>query len=243
MSTSIMKNRRIDPGVCANDVLAELGPWAQLLFERMPMIADRDGLLKDRPKRIRALIFPHNDGDTNVKLDIDKLLEELEEAGFIMRYEVEEVKVICIINFGKHQPVHSGEKASILPRPPNWPIGKGNRGKDSVDPAHGIKCEFIIDEVKKTLGKDCSHSKAAKILQMAGGASEIYSFAYSLIAIRRAKKWIKTDQFVGAVRKELRERGLWTDKNNEDVKTETEILYKFLEEHLGRGDGHAEKKK
>lgn len=194
------------------------------------MAADRDGLLEDRPKRIRALIFPYK-GDS--ELDVDSLLNALEDAGFIMRYEVEEVKVICIINFGKHQPVHPGEKASTLPRPADWPVGKGNRGKDSVDPAHGVKCEFIIDEVKNTLGLDCSHSKAAKILQIAGGASEYYSFAYSLMAIRRAKKWIKTDQFFGAVQKELRERGRWLDYEDKKIKAEAGIFDDFLLKHFG----------
>lgn len=237
MATSIMKNRRIDPGVCANEKLAELDPWAQLLFERLPMAADRDGLLEDRPRRIRALIFPYNDGDANIKLDIDKLLNELQKAGFIMRYDRDGTKVICIINFGKHQPIHDNEKASILPRPESWPVPKGGKSIDTPDPAHGIKCEKIRDEIEDSLGLSCSFSKAGKILGAAGGSSEYYSYAWSIIAIRRAKKWIKSDQFLGAVLKELRERGRWPDKAYESAKIEAETMLKFLEEHFGGADG------
>lgn len=237
MATSIMKNRRIDPGVCANEKLAELDSWAQLLFERLPMAADRDGLLEDRPRRIRALIFPYNDGDANIKLDIDKLLNELQKAGFLMRYERDGTKVICIINFGKHQPIHDNEKASILPRPPSWPVPKGGKSIDTPDPAHGIKCDFIIDEIKNTLNLSCSYAKAGKILDMAGGSSEYYSYAHSIIAIRRAEKWIKTDQFFGAIQKELRQRRRWADKDNEDAKVEAETMLNFLEKHFRGVDG------
>ncbi len=234
MATSIMKNRRIDPGVCSNEDLAELDPWAQLLFERLPMAADRDGLLEDRPKRIRALIFPYK-GDS--ELDVDGLLNTLEDAGFIMRYEVEEIKVICIINFGKHQPIHDNEKASILPRPESWPVPKGGKSIDTPDPAHGIKCDFVIGEIKNILNLSCSYAKAGKILDMAGGSSEYYSYAWSIIAIRRAKKWIKTDQFFGAIRKELQQRGRWTDEDNKNVKEEAETMLKFLEKHFRGADG------
>ena len=240
MATSIMKNRRIDPGICANEILAELDPWAQLLFERLPMIADRDGLLEDRPKRIRALIFPYKN-DSEIK--VDKLLGDLEGAGFIMRYTADDIKVICIINFGKHQPIHDNEKASILPRPEAWPVPKGGKLPETVDPSHGIKCEKIRDEVENSLGLSCSFSKAGKILGAAGGSSEYYAFAYSVIAIRRAKKWIKSDQFIGAVLKELRQRGRWTDKDNEDAKVEAETMLNFLEKHFRGVDSRAEKKR
>ncbi len=234
MATSIMKNRRIDPGICANEILAELDPWAQLLFERMSMIADRDGLLEDRPKRIRALIFPYK---SDSEIDVNKLLADLEIAGFIMRYEAEDIKVVCIINFAKHQPVHDNEKASILPRPPVWPAGKGGKGKDNPDVTHGIKCDLVIVEVKASMGLACSHSKAAKILSMAGGSSEYYALAYSLIAIRRAAKWIEGKEYYGAVQKELRERGRWLDHEDKDIKNEAARFDDFILKHFGRPDG------
>lgn len=43
-------------------------------------MADRDGRLEDRPKRIRAEVLPYDDGN------VDSLLSELHQAGFILRY-------------------------------------------------------------------------------------------------------------------------------------------------------------
>ena len=47
--------RNIKPGFFANENLAECDPLARLLFAGLWCLADREGRLEDRPKRIAAL--------------------------------------------------------------------------------------------------------------------------------------------------------------------------------------------
>lgn len=101
--------RNIKPGFFKNEDLAECTPWARLLFPGLWMLADREGRLENRPKRIKGEIFPFDN------VDVQSLLDELETWGFIKRYEICGVKCLQIINFIEHQSPHSTEKDSELP--------------------------------------------------------------------------------------------------------------------------------
>lgn len=104
--------RTIKPGFFTNDALAELDPFARLLFIGLWTLADREGRLEDRPKRIKAELFPYDD------VDADALLTDLAGAGFILRYEVAASgRFIQILNFARHQRPHSREAASEFPGP------------------------------------------------------------------------------------------------------------------------------
>lgn len=74
------RSRNLKPGFFKNEALAECTPLARLLFVGLWCLADREGRLEDRPKRIRAELLPYDDGS------VDDLLSELHEAGFILRY-------------------------------------------------------------------------------------------------------------------------------------------------------------
>jgi len=104
--------RNIKPGFFLNEELAECEPLARLLFAGLWCIADREGRLEDRPKRIKAEILPYDD------CDVDKLLNQLAKQGFIIRYEVDDKRYIQISNFLKHQNPHIKEAASTIPPPP-----------------------------------------------------------------------------------------------------------------------------
>lgn len=103
--------RNIKPGFFTNDLLAEIHPFGRLLFVGLWTIADRDGKLEDRPKKIKAEILPFDN------CDVEKQLRELTERGFINRYVVGNVKIIQIINWKKHQNPHVKEAESLLPAP------------------------------------------------------------------------------------------------------------------------------
>lgn len=103
--------RLLKPGFFTNDKLNTLHPYARLLFAGLWTIADREGRLEDRPLRIKAEIFPYD----NVK--VPRLLDALEEAAFILRYESGNVHFIQILSFRKHQTPHVREPASIIPAP------------------------------------------------------------------------------------------------------------------------------
>jgi hypothetical protein len=103
------RSRNIKPGFFSNDELVELPFEFRLLFIGLWTIADREGRLVDRPKKIRMEIFPSD------VVDCDTGLKELETRGFISRYGVDDVAVIEITNFARHQAPHSTEKDSSLP--------------------------------------------------------------------------------------------------------------------------------
>lgn len=103
--------RNIKPSFFTNDTLAECSPLARLLFAGLWTIADREGRLECRPKKIKAEILPYDD------CDINSLLSDLEKHGFITRYDVNGNQYIQVLNFVKHQNPHMREAASTIPAP------------------------------------------------------------------------------------------------------------------------------
>jgi len=103
--------RNIKPSFFANDQLAELPPLARLLFIGLWGLADRKGKLEDRPKRIKAEVLPYDD------CNVDELLDLLDPE-FIVRYTVDGISCIQIINFLKHQKPHPKEGQYDLPNMP-----------------------------------------------------------------------------------------------------------------------------
>ena len=126
------RSRNIKPGIMANERLAELPAISRLLFIYLWMLADREGRLEDRPKRIAALALPY---DRDV--DVDSLLNHLAGTGFITRYTVEDQALIQIDNFAKHQSPHVRESASELPsieQGTTKAVTKHNLGSDEASP-------------------------------------------------------------------------------------------------------------
>lgn len=103
------RSRNIKPGIMANEDLAELNAMERLLFIYLWMLADREGRLEDRPKRIKAEALPYDN------LDADQALNRIAQAGFIVRYQVGDQRIIQVVNFSKHQAPHIREQGSSLP--------------------------------------------------------------------------------------------------------------------------------
>jgi len=103
--------RTIKPGFFANDLLAEVGPFGQLLFAGLWILADREGRLEDRPQRIKAFVFPYYD------VDVSPLLDALADRGFIVRYSIGDDRYIQVENFLRHQNPHIKEQGSVIPPP------------------------------------------------------------------------------------------------------------------------------
>lgn len=103
--------RNLKPGFFTNEKLAELPPLTRLLFAGLWCIADRDGRLEDRPKRIKAEILPYDD------VDVDQSLELLTRGDdpFIIRYQVAQQRYIQVCHFRDHQHPHNTEKPSEIP--------------------------------------------------------------------------------------------------------------------------------
>jgi hypothetical protein len=75
------------------------------------MLADRDGLLEDRPKRIKGELLPFD------AQEMEPLLVELEAHKLIVRYKTSEGSYIQIPKFKAHQTPHYSEKPSGI-KPP-----------------------------------------------------------------------------------------------------------------------------
>lgn len=106
------RKREIKYQFFQNDEMAECSPLARLLFIGLWTIADREGRLEDRPKKIRGQILPYDEADGEL------LIAELKSHRFIARYEVDGSKFIQVLNFKKHQNPHPDEQASLIPAMP-----------------------------------------------------------------------------------------------------------------------------
>jgi hypothetical protein len=104
--------RMLKPGFFKNEELASLPFEDRLCYAGLWTIADRDGRLVDKPKRIKAEIFPYDN------IDVDALLNDLQRSQFIRRYVVNGTAVIAIPTFNVHQHPHPKEPDSELPAPP-----------------------------------------------------------------------------------------------------------------------------
>lgn len=104
--------RNIKPSIMDNEELAELAPLTRLLFIYLWMLADREGRIEDRPKRIAAQALAYDR-----QADIEAMLDSLQSAGFLTRYTAGDTAVIHITAFSKHQTPHIREAASTLPKP------------------------------------------------------------------------------------------------------------------------------
>lgn len=138
--------RTIKPEFFKSDELADLSPLHRLLFIGLWCLADRDGRLEDKPRRIKVEILPYDDAD------VDAMLADLHAAGFVHRYTAEGVACIVVVNFEKHQRItgKESEQRSSLPAPdggnngetpgkhPGAQEGKGREeeGKDPPSRAH-----------------------------------------------------------------------------------------------------------
>ncbi len=105
------RTRNIKPEFFKHEGLAEIEPLGRLLFAGLWLLADREGRLEDRPKRIKTDTLPYDD------CDVDNLLQKLAEKGFIIRYEVKGKRFIEIPTFKKHQHIVGTEKPSEIPGP------------------------------------------------------------------------------------------------------------------------------
>lgn len=105
------RSRNIKPGFFKNPELAELPYETRLLFAGLWTLADREGRLEDRPKKIKMEIFP---ADT---LELEPELQRLHDKRFILRYDVAGKRYIQVLAFQKHQNPHHREPPSVIPEP------------------------------------------------------------------------------------------------------------------------------
>ncbi len=116
------RTRYIKHDLYLDDKLAACSLVARYIFPGLWIIADREGRLEDNPRKIGAMLLPYD------KANINALLDELAQGGFLLRYTIEGRGYIQIVNFSKHQRPHLKEAASTIP--PHSPTrAEKSRGK------------------------------------------------------------------------------------------------------------------
>lgn len=103
--------RNIKPSFFTNELLGTEDPMVSLTFAGLWCLADKEGILEDRPLRIKAELFPYREN-----LDVSGYLTVLQRLGFIHRYVVNGVGYLQVINFEKHQCPHHTEKSKKYPK-------------------------------------------------------------------------------------------------------------------------------
>lgn len=127
------RSRNIKPGFFSNETLADINPLGRILFAGLWTIADREGRLQDRPKRIKAEVLPYDD------CDADQLLTELNKHKFILRYESDGQRYIQVLAWHKHQTPHVKEVASTIPVPVlNSVEHESSTGKTGTSPSDSL---------------------------------------------------------------------------------------------------------
>lgn len=200
--------RNIKPGFYKNEDLAECSIWARYIFPGLWMLADRDGRLEDRPKRIKGELLPFD------SQDIEPLLRELSDKGFILRYQVDGASYIQISQFKKHQSPHYSEKASVI-KPPSHQDTKvheeckttGTLSEDS-EKTDAIK---MVSQPPDSLIPDSKPSGSASDLTT---VSETHADA--LLQNEKNKEKPKPTR-AGIIASELRKRGIDTSSVREEV--------------------------
>jgi hypothetical protein len=105
----VARIRSIKPGFFSNEHLAELSFAHRLCFAGLWTLADREGRLEDRPRRIKAALFPYDE------VDVDALLNGLAGKDFVTRYVADGVPYLEIPTFSQHQRPKLDETPSVIP--------------------------------------------------------------------------------------------------------------------------------
>ena len=112
--------RYLKPEFFLDEDIGYLTVTERLAYSGLWCHADREGRLDDRPRLLKAQIFPYDN------LDMEPILAALAAPKqtnpaepFILRYEVKGQKYIQILKFLDHQKPHHTERKSTIPAPPN----------------------------------------------------------------------------------------------------------------------------
>lgn len=102
-----MRSRNIKPAFFKNEVLAEQNPYLRLLYIGLWCLADKQGLIENRPKRIKAELFPYEEIDINGYLTVMQRLDHVRVFGDDTN------EYLYVVNFLKHQRPHHTEITNL----------------------------------------------------------------------------------------------------------------------------------
>lgn len=162
--------RNIKPSFFINEHLVELDPIYRLLFIGLWTLADREGRIENRPKKIKMELFPADD------VNIQSGLSDLMKTGFIQLYNCYETNVIQIVNFSKHQKPHGLEKDSELPNSDGlftvYPRNEKNKTVNGVGVFHSYEswCEVKGVDINQSLKSNQDNNSFETVLELTNNA-------------------------------------------------------------------------
>ena len=120
--------RSIKPEFWADFPIARLSRDARLLYIALWNFADEHGRLAGDPRLVKGQAFPYDD---DLSADaIDVLLDELADAGKVLRYIDAGAPYLHLARLDKHQRLEPGKVPSRFPEPPpSGPAGGPPRGR------------------------------------------------------------------------------------------------------------------
>ena len=153
------RSRNIKPGFFQNEDLVDLDPIVRLLFIGLWTLADREGRLENRPKKIKMQLFPADE------LDVHRALTGLAEKRLITLYSIDNINYIQVDNFHKHQHPHMKEQKSTIPEPKS-PVHAPDINhacpSDSLLPITDVRCTDsrlpLTDPLKPSTDKNTTSS-------------------------------------------------------------------------------------
>jgi hypothetical protein len=208
--------RYLKPEFFSDEDLSELPFETRLTFAGLWCFADKAGRLEDRPKFLKAMIFPYD------KVDIEKQLSSLSngkhENGipFIHRYEIEGKRFIQILTWEKHQkPHHTEAESKIPPAPPLMEKGIGmdivsskgcsfkepcNNGEVTVKEKYGefnnvFLTEYEYHKLLNQFGETGTKEKIQSLSEYIASKNKKYSSHYAtILAWERKNKPVKSKE-------------------------------------------------
>lgn len=129
--------RTVKPGYPKHRKVRRVSRDARLLNIHLWNLADDEGRLQELPNWILGEVFPTDD---DIDVDVLKqLLDELSEAGLIVRYEVDGEKYIYSHDFREHQVINKPRPSELPPPPEPNPDDSGSPPVVVPDDSRGEK--------------------------------------------------------------------------------------------------------
>ena len=207
-----MPNRIIKESICTSEDIARLSRDAEILFYRLIVNADDYGRYFGNPSIVKGNCFPLR-SDAIASEQVNAWLDELHDAGLLIRYEAEGRQYIQFCKWDKHQTIRARKSkfpspasnckqmqadASKCPRNPiqSNPIriqSESNPNDDDEDDfdtfwdAYPKKSGDIRQAYFEYLGAIQSGATEAEILEAVKRQSEVKDARY----FPSAEKWLR----------------------------------------------------
>ena len=204
-----MRIRTIKPSFFKDEEIADLDPLCRLLFQGLWLMADSEGRLEDRPKRIKVEVLPYDE------CNIDAMLDDLVAARCIIRYEAGGKSCIQVRNFLKHQRIQTKEAIIKSEIPPDSSQYEPGTQPVRIEYEPGTQPESQEGKGKEGKGKERegAHAENLDSPSLNVQAEHTWSTFKQLMPLRNGKfldedacreKWARSpakwNQWIAAVR-------------------------------------------